>query len=91
MTKPELVAAMAMMAGATKADTERMLNAFILVVQEELKAGNKVRLDGLGVWAPVTRAARASRNPQTGAPVDVPAKNSVSWKPGKELKRLVNE
>ena len=89
-TKAELVAAMAEKTGITKADTGRMLDAFITVVQKEFKAGNKIRLDGLGVFTPVTRAATTRRNPQTGAPVDVPAKKTVTFKPALDLRRGMN-
>ena len=91
MTKAELIAAMAEKTGITKADTGRMMDAFVTVVQGEFKAGNKVRLDGLGIFTPVTRAATTRRNPQTGAPVDVPAKKTASFKPSLDLRRMLNE
>lgn len=89
-TKAELIAAMAEKTGITKADTGRMMDAFVTVVQGEFKAGNKVRLDGLGIFTPVTRAATTRRNPQTGAPVDVPAKKTVTFKPALDLRREMN-
>lgn len=90
MTKTELIAAMAEKTGITKADTGRMMDAFITVVQGALIQGEKVRLDGIGIFSPVTRAATTRRNPQTGAPVDVPAKKTVTFKPGADLKREMN-
>jgi hypothetical protein len=36
------------------------------------------------------RDARRGRNPKTGAPVDIPAKRVPYFKPGKELKELIN-
>jgi integration host factor subunit beta len=36
------------------------------------------------------REARRGRNPKTGAPVDIPAKRVVYFKPGKELKELIS-
>ena len=92
MTKPEMIAAMAEKTQITKADTERTLAALVQVIQEELVAGNRVRIDGLGTFSPVTRAARKAHNPQDPSQkIDVPAKNAVNFKVGKELKRLVNE
>ena len=90
MIKSELIAAMAEKTGITNADTGRMMDAFVTVVQGEFKAGNKVRLDGLGIFTPVTRAATTRRNPQTGAPVDVPAKKTVTFKPALDLRREMN-
>ena len=89
-TKAELIAEMAERTGITKADTGRMLFAFITVVQNEFLAGDKVRLDGLGIFTPVTRAASTRRNPQTGAPVNVPAKKTVTFKPALDLRRDMN-
>ena len=89
-TKAELIAAMAEKTGITKADTGRVLDAFISVVSGALVRGEKVRLDGIGIFAPVTRAATTRRNPQTGAPVDVPEKKVVTFKPGADLKREMN-
>jgi integration host factor subunit beta len=37
------------------------------------------------------RDARRGRNPKTGAPVDIPAKRVPYFKPGKELKELIND
>ena len=89
-TKAELIAAMAEKTGITKADTEKMLNAFISVVQAELVAGAQVRLDGLGILAPISRAARTGRNPKTGEAVKVPAKNAVKFKMSADLARMMN-
>ena len=44
MTKTELVAAMAENAELTKKDSDKVLNAFISIVTNELKKGNKVAL-----------------------------------------------
>jgi integration host factor subunit beta len=37
------------------------------------------------------RGARRGRNPKTGDPVNIPAKRVPYFKPGKELKELINE
>ena len=90
MLKPELIAAMAEKTGITKADTGRMLDAFISTVSGALIQGEKVRLDGIGIFTPGTREAFTSRNPRTGDPVDVPAKKVVTFKPALDLKREMN-
>jgi integration host factor subunit beta len=37
------------------------------------------------------RGARRGRNPKTGDPVSIPAKRVPYFKPGKELKELIND
>ena len=91
MSKTDLIAAMAEKTGITKADTEKMLNAFISVVQGELTQGEQVRLDGIGILAPVIRKGRTGRNPQTGAPVAIPEKVAIKFKIGADLARMMNK
>ena len=50
MNKTELVAAMAEKAELSKKDSEKALKAFIDVVTEELKSGEKIQLVGFGTF-----------------------------------------
>ena len=50
MNKTELVAAMADQAGLSKKDSEAALKAFISVVTDEMKKGEKVQLVGFGTF-----------------------------------------
>jgi DNA-binding protein HU-beta len=88
MTKTELVAKIAEGAGLTKAQAEKALNCFIAETTAAMKAGDKVTLVGFGTFAVSARAARTGRNPQTGAAIEIPAKKSGKFTPGKELKDL---
>ncbi|WKX02620.1 HU family DNA-binding protein [Candidatus Mycoplasma mahonii] len=89
MKKLELVLAIANETGLTKADAERALNAFIKVVTEEVKKGNKVAVSGLGSFERVARAARKGINPATGASINIKAKNAPKFKAAKGFKDLV--
>ena len=91
MNKTELVAAMAEQTQLSKKDAEAALKAFIDVVSEEMKKGEKVQLVGFGTFEVAERAARTGRNPQTGADMEIPASKSPKFKAGKALKDLVNE
>ena len=66
MNKTELVAAVAEQADISKKDAEKVLKAFVDVVTEEMKKGEKVQLVGFGTFEVSERAAREGRNPQTG-------------------------
>jgi len=48
-------------------------------------------LRGFGSFRVRERGARRGRNPKTGDPVSIPAKRVPYFKPGKELKELINE
>ncbi len=90
MNKTELVAAMAEQAGLSKKDAEKALSAFVDVVAEELKKGEKVQLVGFGTFEVAERAEREGRNPQSGEPMKIAASKAPKFKAGKALKDMVN-
>ncbi len=70
-----------------KADVEAMLGALADITMEEMSAeGGEVPLPGIGKLKADVRAARTGRNPQTGAAVEIPAKNVVKFVMAKLLK-----
>ena len=90
MNKTELVAAMAEQTNLSKKDAEAALKAFIDVVSEELKKGEKVQLVGFGSFEVSERAAREGRNPQTGETMEIKASKTPKFKAGKALKDMMN-
>ena len=90
MNKTELVAAVAEQADISKKDAEKALKAFVDVVTEEMKKGEKVQLVGFGTFEVSERAAREGRNPQTGAEMVIPASKAPKFKAGKALKDALN-
>ena len=90
MNKTELVAAMAEQTNLSKKDAEAALKAFIDVVSEELKKGEKVQLVGFGTFEVSERAAREGRNPQTGETMEIKASKPPKFKAGKALKDMMN-
>ena len=90
MNKTELVAAMAEQTNLSKKDVEAALKAFIDVVAEELKKGEKVQLVGFGTFEVYERAAREGRNPQTGETMQIKASKTPKFKAGKALKDMMN-
>ncbi|HIZ65242.1 MAG TPA: HU family DNA-binding protein [Candidatus Blautia pullicola] len=91
MNRTELVAAMAEKTQLSKKDAEAALKAFIDVVSEEMKKGEKVQLVGFGTFEVSERAAREGRNPQTGETMTIAASKTPKFKAGKALKDMVNE
>ena len=90
MNKTELVVAVAEQADISKKDAEKALKAFVDVVTEEMKKGEKVQLVGFGTFEVSERAAREGRNPQTGATMTIAASKAPKFKAGKALKDMVN-
>ena len=90
MNKTESVAAIAENAEISKKDAEKAVKAFVEVITEELKKGEKVQLVGFGTFEVTSRAAREGRNPQTGNTMKIAACKAPKFKAGKALKDAVN-
>ncbi len=90
MNKSELVVALAQKAELSKKDAEKAVNAFVEVVTETLKAGDKVQLVGFGTFESKARPARTARNPRTGEELKIAASKTAAFKVGKALKDSLN-
>jgi len=90
MTKAELIEQAAKDAKVSKVAAGAALNSFINSVTTALKKKDgKVTLVGFGTFSKARRKARKGRNPQTGAPIKIKARNVVKFRPGKKLKDAV--
>lgn len=90
MTKAELLDAVAGKANVSKADAERTIAAFFELVIDSAKKGDKVSWPGFGAFSTSKRKARTGRNPQTGAPVQVPASVAMKFTASSTLKAELN-
>ena len=90
MNKTELINAIAEKAELSKKDADKALKAFVDVVAEELKKGEKIQLVGFGTFEVSERAAREGRNPPTGATMKIAASKTPKFKAGKALKDMLN-
>jgi DNA-binding protein HU-beta len=70
----------------TKADIKAVLDALDDIVTQQMQLeGGEVILPGIGKFKETRRAARTGRNPQTGAAIEIAAKNGVKFVPAKAL------
>ena len=90
MNKTELIDRIAEEADISKASAGRALDAALEAITGALKASDPVSLVGFGTFTVRERAARAGRNPQTGAPINIAAARVPAFKPGKGLKDALN-
>jgi len=90
MTKAELVDEVASVVQLTKKQAETIVNIVFDSIVESLRSGQKIELRGFGSFRLRNRKSRTGRNPKTGEKVEVPSKKIPYFKPGKELKELIN-
>ncbi len=90
MNKNEFVDRVADLAGMTKADAGRAVDAVFDAITEALKKNDDVRLVGFGTFSVAKRAAREGRNPRTGETIQIKASNQPKFSAGKGLKDALN-
>jgi integration host factor subunit beta len=92
MIRSELLQALAKENPELRSDEiEQVVDIFFDEIGGRLAEGGRVELRGFGAFSTRDRGARKGRNPRTGEAVDVPAKKVPYFKPGKEMRRVLNE
>jgi len=90
MKKADLVDVVAQQKNLQRQQVETTIDALIDAIADGLSRGERIDLRGFGAFAVRESAARTGRNPQTGEPIQIPARKTPGFKPGKELKDRVN-
>ena len=91
MTKKEIVKQIADRIGLTQLKTKEIVQLTFDAIVETLLEEKRIELRNFGVFEVKQRKARKARNPRTGDRVDVPPKNVVTFKPGKEMEERVRK
>jgi len=89
MTKAQFAARLAERLKVSKVQAAHSLDTTMILITAALKKRDRLRLPGFGIFRVSHRKARTARNPQTGAPVKVPARTVARFTPSKELKEAV--
>jgi integration host factor subunit beta len=91
MTKADLVDEVVRVTSVSKKHAEVIVNTVFSSIIEALRSEDKIELRGFGSFRVRRRRPRQGRNPKTGDQVSVPEKRIPYFKPGKELKDLIND
>jgi DNA-binding protein HU-beta len=90
VNKAELIERVHRKMNLGKGAVEQVINSALEITQAALARGEEVQLTGFGKFDVLKSAARTGRNPQTGAAIQIPAKNRPRFSPGKGLLEAVN-
>jgi len=74
--------------GLSYVDAQKIVNFLLEKIKKRLTLGEKVLLSGFGCFYVEQRKTKRGVNPQTGAPLIIPGRNSVKFKPSKFLKTI---
>ncbi len=89
MNKEELVKEVSKKAKVSQKATGDVIAAILETIEKTVSKGKKVTLVGFGTFEPRKRAARAGRNPQTGAVLKIAAKTVPAFTAGKKFREIV--
>ena len=89
MTKNDLVAEISEDLRLRQVDVKRVVQLALDGIVATLAREKRIELRNFGIFEVRVRAARRARNPLTNAIVEVPAKNVISFKPGKLMKEKI--
>ncbi len=89
VTLKQLSASLAERSGMGKKEADGLLADLFGDVIDHLKAGERVRIGGLGVIEVKNRPARMGRNPATGAAIQIKASKKIAFRAAKELKEAI--
>lgn len=92
MTRTDLITVLASrFAHLTAQDTAVSVKAMLDAIAHSLAHGGRVEIRDFGSFSVNYRPPRTGRNPKTGAAVPVPGKYVPHFKPGKELRKRVDQ
>jgi nucleoid DNA-binding protein len=91
VTKKEIVKQISDRIGLTQLKTKEIVQLTFDAIVDTLLSEKRIELRNFGVFEVKLRKARKARNPRTGEKVEVPPKNVVTFKPGKEMEERVRK
>ena len=89
MNKQDMIGKIAQDTGLTKTAAAGAVDSLIEGITRSLKKGDSVSFVGFGTFKTSNRKARKARNPQTGAPINIPKRRVPRFSAGKALKQAV--
>jgi DNA-binding protein HU-alpha len=89
MTKSQLVEKLAEAADLNKQQANQVLESLVDIVVTSVKAGDPVKIPGLGTFKKRETKARTGRNPQTGEEIQIPARTKAAFTVAKSFKEAV--
>lgn len=90
MNKQQLIAQVASKTKMSKTMTANLIGATFDIMGAALKKGEKIQMVNFGSWKKLRRKARLGRNPKTGKPLNIPARNVVKFSAGQDLLSSIN-
>jgi integration host factor subunit beta len=92
MLKKDLVNQVSSELSLQKQDVNMAVNILLKTISDALAEDRRVEIRGFGSFSTRTRKSRCTKNPKTGAAMDIPERKTLHFTMSKSLKEaLINE
>lgn len=90
-TRQDLINAVYQNVGLSRAESSRMVELTLKLLSDELVNGRSVKVASFGTLSVISKRQRMGRNPKSGEPATITARRVLTFRPSKQLKKLVAE
>ena len=90
MTKADIIEGVYEKVGFSKKESAEIVELVFDTLKETLERGDKIKISGFGNFQVRQKKTRMGRNPQSGQPIQIPARRVLTFRPSQVLKSALN-
>lgn len=90
LTRKELAEAIADRLGFSQSSCSQIVDSFLSVMKQQLLSGGSIKLVHYGTFSLRNKSPRNGRNPRTGDAITIRERQTVSFRPSKQLREQIN-
>ncbi len=90
LTRKELAESIAERLGFSQNSCSEIVDSFLSILKQELLAGGSIKLVHFGTFSLRDKSPRNGRNPRTGDTITIRQRQTVSFRPSKQLREQIN-
>ncbi len=91
LTRRELAESLSNRLGYSQSNCALIVDSFLANMKQTLLGGETIKLVHFGTFTVRDKAPRKGRNPRTGETITIKKRQTVSFRPSKKLRELVNK
>lgn len=91
LTRRELAESLSNRLGYSQSNCALIVDSFLDKMKQTLLGGETIKLVHFGTFTVRDKAPRKGRNPRTGETITIKKRQTVSFRPSKKLRELVNK
>ena len=91
ITRMDLADALRVRFGITASDAYKMVDIIFDEIEQSLIHGEEVKITGFGTFKILSKSARVGRNPKTGVPAVISARNVATFRPSGNFRQIVSK